>query len=354
MGEKTEQATPKKLRDARRKGQVAKSEDFPSAITFIAGIGLTLGTADYIYTKMGSYFVAVFRMSASTDIQTKIGGLMSNALTVIIAASLPIAGIVAALGILTRFLITGPVFSTEVFKPNFKKFNPVENIKQKFKFQTVFELLKSTLKLLIAGILIYYTMKEGVKEIIQVASLPLMGSVLLFKELLIRVVIRVGIFFIIVALFDLIYQKLNFAKQMKMEKFEIKQEYKDTEGNPEIKSKRRSIAQEIAYQDPTSAVRRSKALITNPTHIAIAIGYEPEQYSAPFILAKGMNTLAEKMIQEALTFNIPIMRDVPLARKLFETGQVMQYIPEDTYEAVAEILRTILAEAPGEFNPETS
>lgn len=339
MAEKTEKATPKKLRDARKKGQVAKSQDFPSAITFIAALALTLGFSSGIYEQIGEYFVSCFKLSGSNiDMQALAGTLLNKGISVIIATTLPIAGIVAIVGVVTNFLLIGPVFSVEVFKPEFKKFNPVENLKQKFKLKTLFELGKSMFKIIVAAYIIYVTMQKDIGHVIQTAAIPFPATAQLFDEFLLKVVIRVGIFFIFVALIDLIYQKMSFAKQMKMEKFEVKQEYKDSEGNPEIKGKRRHLAQEIAYEEGPAATKRAKAVVTNPTHIAVAIGYEPEKYPAPFILAKGVDLIAEAIIKEAEKHNIPIMRNVPLARTLFESGKVFDYIPIETYEAIAEIL----------------
>lgn len=341
MAEKTEKATPKKLRDARKKGQVAKSQDFPSAITFIAAIAFTLGLSGSIYTQISDFLVSCFRASSTIDMEAQGGALIKQAISVILATSLPIAGIVAVIGVIVNFLIVGPVFSVEVFKPEFKKFNPVENLKQKFKLKTLFELIKSIFKIGVAAYIIYLVMKKSIGDVIQTAAVPLPVTADLFNEFLVEVVVKVGIFFIIVALLDLVYQKMSFAKQMKMEKFEVKQEYKDSEGNPEIKGKRRHLAQEIAYEEGPSATRRAKAVVTNPEHIAVAIGYEPEKYPAPYILAKGVDLIAQAIIKEAEKYDIPIMRNVPLARTLFESGKVFDYIPIETYEAIAEILRAI-------------
>ena len=159
------------------------------------------------------------------------------------------------------------------------------------------------------------------------------------SDFLLKVAVRVGIFFIAIAIFDLVYQKQNFAKEMKMEKFEVKQEYKDTEGNPEIKGKRRQVAQEIAYQDGPAQVRRAKAVVTNPVHIAVALEYDEEEDAAPKILTMGKGPIAEKIIEVALEHEVPIMRNVELAQELYETGTISNFIPEDTYSAVAEILR---------------
>jgi len=340
MAEKSEKATPKKLRDARKKGQVAKSQDFPAAFTFIVAIALALGLSRNIFFYISNYMNMCLQLVPQVSLQDQIGAIFTQTMTTILQASVPIAGITALAGVLVNFIVVGPVFSMEVFKFEFKKFNPVDNIKQKFKFKTLFEILKSMLKIAGAAILIYTVVNTSLPDLVQTAGLPITSSLILFNEFLTQVVIRVGIFFIAIAIFDLVYQKRTFAKEMKMEKFEVKQEYKDTEGSPEIKGKRRQIAQEIAYEEGPSATKRAKAVVTNPTHVAVAIGYEPDKYPAPFILAKGWDKIAEAIIKEAEKYNIPIMRDVPLARTLVEC-KVNDYIPAETYEAVAEILRLV-------------
>ncbi|MCB1109906.1 MAG: EscU/YscU/HrcU family type III secretion system export apparatus switch protein, partial [Chlamydiia bacterium] len=140
---------------------------------------------------------------------------------------------------------------------------------------------------------------------------------------------------------------------MKMEKFEVKQEHKDTEGNPEIKGKRRQTQQEIAYQDPPSAARKARAVVTNPTHIAVALAYDPDEDPAPKILVMGKGVTAESIVKVALENNVPIMRNVPLAQLLYNKGKMGHYIPEETYEAIAEVLKwldTIEATAEPEYN----
>lgn len=337
MAEKTEKATPKKLRDARKKGQVAKSQDFPSAVTFIVSIGITFSLLSFMFKKIGAFMIGILKNAPSLDAQAAAGYYMQM-ISLILQTTLPILVVVASVGVLVTFLVIGPVFSVEVFKPNFKKFNPVENLKQKFKLKTFIELLKSLLKLTGAAILIYLAMRTELENLIATVMLSPIVSAVVFEKLLIKVVIWIGIYFILIAIFDLSYQKYQFSKDMKMEKFEVKQEYKDTEGNPEIKSKRRQIAQEIAYDEGTNQVRRAKAIVTNPTDIAVALGYEPQTYEAPWIIDMGTENKASVMIQLAQKYNIPIMRNVPLAHKLLDDGKINEFIPEDTYEAVSEIL----------------
>ncbi len=341
MAEKTEKATPKKLRDARKKGQVAKSQDFPSAFTFIVSISAVILTSGYLFKVLASYILSMFRMSGdpNLDVQGTAGGLFNQAIMVIFNTSMPIMLVTTASGVLVSFLIVGPMFSTEAMKPDIKRLNPVTNIKNMFKFKTVFELLKSILKITGALILIYSVVWYSLPEIISSASLPVIGSAQIFSDFLIKVILRVGIFFLAIAIFDLVFQKRTFAREMKMEKFEVKQEFKDTEGDPSVKNKRRQTAQEIAYQEGPAAVKRARAVITNPEHIAVAIDYQPDNEPAPKIVTMGKGTVAELIIRKAQEFGVPVMRNVTLAQTLFQKGKISDYIPEDTYQAVAEILR---------------
>ena len=340
MAEKTEKATPKRIRDARKKGQVAKSQDFPSAFTFVVSIATTIISAGYLYEMLASFIVGCFKLSSTNiDLQNSAPGIFSQAIQVIFNTSMPIMVLTACVGVLINFLIIGPVFSLEAMKPDIKRLNPVTNIKNMFKFKTVFELLKSLCKIGGALVLIYTVIWSSLPDIIGTAAIPVVGSAMVFSSFLIKVVIRVGIFFLAIAVFDLVFQKRNFAKEMKMEKFEVKQEYKDTEGDPHVKSRRRQTAQEIAYQEGPMSVKRAKAIITNPIHIAVAIEYLSDTEPAPRIVTMGKGTIADLIIRIAQDNGIPVMRNVPLAQTLFEKGRIGDYIPEDTYQAIAEILR---------------
>ena len=291
MAEKTEKATPKKLRDARKKGQVAKSQDFPSAFTFVVSIATVIISSGYLFQVLASYIITMFKLSSTNvDLQNRAGGIFSEAIQVIFNTSMPIMVLTACVGLLTNFLIVGPMFSVEAMKPDIKRLNPVTNIKNLFKLKTLFELLKSIFKISGALILIYTVVWYSIPEIVSTAALPVIGSAMVFSDFLIKVIIRVGIFFLIIAIFDLVFQKKNFAKEMKMEKFEVKQEFKDTEGDPQIKSKRRQTAQEIAYQEGPMSVKRAKAVITNPIHIAVAVEYNAETEPAPRIVTMGKGT----------------------------------------------------------------
>jgi type III secretion YscU/HrpY family protein len=340
MAEKTEQATAKKLRDARKKGQVAKSQDFPSAFTFIVSISVVILSAGYLFEVLAAYIISMFKLSGTNfDMLNGASSLFTEAIMVIFNTSMPILVLTVIVGLLVNFLIVGPLFSVESMKPDIKRLNPVTNIKNMFKFKTLFELLKSIFKISGALILIWSVVWYSIPEIIATAAMPVQAAAAVFSSFLIKVIIRVGIFFMVIAVFDLVFQKRNFAKEMKMEKFEVKQEYKDTEGDPHIKSRRRQTAQEIAYQEGPMSVKRAKAVITNPVHIAVAVEYYPETEPAPKIVTMGRGPVAELILKVAQENGIPVMRNVTLAQILFEKGQISNYIPEETYQAVAEILR---------------
>lgn len=342
MGEKTEKASPKKLRDAKKKGQVAKSQDLPAAFTFIVSIWVVLGMSHFLYTNLGTFIVGTFNQVSQGNYETAITALMYQANMVIFYCSIPALVLVSIIGVVINFLSVGPVFAPEVFKFDIKKFDPVQNLKAKFKMKTLVELLKSLAKIGIASWIIYDVMYNSLPVLIRAVSMPMASTLLIFHAFLMEVVIKVGLFFIIVAVADFVYQKKNFAKEMMMEKFEVKQEYKNSEGDPHIKSKRRQIAQEIAYQEgPSGGVKRAQAVVTNPTHLAIALGYKKDFDAAPYIIAMGEDLLAERIVAIAEANDIPVVRNIKLAHKLWNEGDVYEYVPEDTYEVIAEILRWI-------------
>jgi type III secretion protein U len=342
MADKSEKATPKKLRDARKKGQVAKSQDLPSAFTFVVSIAVTLGLSSWLYARIGSFIIHSFQLTSSPDLTRIIPSMFTEGLLLIYITCIPIMTIVAFVGVVINFLAVGPVFSTEVFKFDMKKFDMVSNLKAKFKMKTLVELLKSILKISIASYLIYGVVYKSLPVLAKAVALPLSHSAIIFHTFLLEVVMKVGLFFLIVAIADFAYQKYSFGKEMMMEKFEVKQEYKNTEGDPQIKGKRKQIAHEIAYSDgPGAGVKKAAAVVTNPTHLAIAVAYNREIDAAPYIVTMGEGILAERIIQFAEKFDVPVIRNIDLAHKLWANGEVYEYIPEDTYETIAEVLSWI-------------
>lgn len=342
MGEKTEKASPKKLRDARKKGQVAKSQDLPSAFTFIASIWITMGMLGTIYIKISTFLTGIFDLVPRQNLDAYIANGFSEGFMIIFVCSIPVMFLVSVVGMTINFLSVGPVLALEAFKFDIKKFDPIQNLKSKFKVKTLFELVKSVFKITIASFLIYRVMMKSIPTLITTVNHQADVALWVYYNFLMDVVLQVGIFFIFVAVLDFVFQKRNFANEMKMEKFELKQEYKNTEGDPHIKGERKKIAQEIAYSEgPGGGVKGASAVVTNPTHLAIALGYQREIDPAPFIVAMGEGILAERMIEIAKKNDVPVVRNIGLAHKLWEDGDLYEFVPEDTYEAVAEIIRWV-------------
>ena len=350
MGEKTEKATPKKLQDARKKGQVARSQDIPAVATFVVSMAATINLAPYIYDLLASYLLIIMGKVPTINMMDEGPRLMVEGIQVIFMASLPIVGLVALVGSAANFFMVGPMFSTEVFKFNLKKFDPIQNLKQKFKLKTFVELLKSLAKITIAGYICYRITMNGMDLVIAAMGQPIWVCLEIISHFLMTVLIQVGLFFLAISAFDWFFQKHTFDKEMMMEKFEVKQEYKSSEGDPEIKGKRKEIAREIAYGGGPASPKGAKALITNPTHLAVALGYE-EKYPAPYVMSKGSGTDASWLIREAEKLNIPVLRNVYLARQLY-TCDEFSYVPVDTYEAIAEILKWVATINPQEDNPQ--
>jgi type III secretion YscU/HrpY family protein len=340
MGEKTEKASSKKIRDARKKGQVAKSQDFPAAVTFVVSMAVTLASITAIHDNISRFFIDCFSLVTHPHLLEILTDLFIRAIYIIFITTIPVVLAVCFTGMLATFFVVGPMFASEVFKFDIKKFNPIDNLKGKFKMKTVIELLKSCAKISIAGIIVYKVCKESIPTLMQAIHYPVADSLTIYSYFLWKVIIRVGLFFGAVAIFDFMYQKYTFGKEMMMEKFEVKQEYKESEGNPELKGRRKEIAREIAYAEgPGAGVSKASAVVTNPNHLAIALGFDRELDPCPYVLAMGQGNNAELIIQVAEKYAVPIVRNIPLAHSLWGKAKLYEYIPEETYEPVAEILR---------------
>lgn len=340
MGEKTEKATPKKLQDARKKGQVARSQDVPAVVTFAVSVAITMSMAPMIYSKIVDYIHFVMNKVPTINMMNEGPAIMFQGVWTILYTTLPIVALVAICGAFANFFMVGPMFSTEVFKFNLKKFDPIQNLRQKFKLKTLIELLKSLIKISLAGYLCYRITMRGMDLVISAIGQPIWVCLHIVSYFLHDVLLQITLLFTAIAAFDWFFQKRTFDKEMMMEKFELKQEYKNTEGDPEIKGKRREIAREIAYGGGPHPPKGAKAVVSNPTHLAIAIGYD-EGFPAPYVLTKGSGGDAVWIIREAERLDIPVLRNVELARQLYESCEVFTYVPVDTYEAIAEILKWV-------------
>jgi flagellar biosynthetic protein FlhB len=263
---------------------------------------------------------------------------------------LPLLAALFVMAALVAYLQVGSIFAFESVKPNLNKLNPAESAKQKFfKGRPYIELVKTLLKMVIAATVIGLVLWSARRDLIELTRQPMVRVAPYALALIFEIGLKVGLAFVAVGVADYFLQRFLFLREMRMTKQEVKEEWKETEGNPVYKSARRQMHREILMQNMMTAVRRADVVVVNPTHLAVALKYDRAEMSAPTVLAKGAELIAARIREVAEESDVPIMRDVPLARALYDL-EIDAEIPDELYESVAEVLRWVyrLAEERGE------
>lgn len=341
-GEKTEQPTPRRLEKAREEGQVAKSQELNSAFTLLA-------SSVVLYFLFGNIIQTILNKMATYLSMNEIPLLtIDNAYTILTDAFVFIIDLVspiliasAVIGILINFVQVGPMLNFKLIQPKVSKLNPIEGAKRLFSLKSVVELVKSLAKAAVIIGLTYIQIRNAVPNMITLTEQGLYPGLLYIANLLFRIIVSVLIFYIILGVADYIYQRWEYMRNMKMTKQEVKDEYKEIEGNPEIKSKRRERQRQMSMNRMISAVEEADVVITNPTHIAVALQFELETMEAPVVVAKGEGFIAQKIKDVAREFEIEIVENKPLARALNAATEIGEEIPPDLYQAVAEVIAFI-------------
>ena len=347
--DKTEEPTGKKIEDTRKKGQVGKSQEFAHGIQLVAAFLLLRFFASY----MGERFIGVIKWVYGTEITEIValerGGLTVRTMsTVLMQAFLQMLIIVAPFfigGFLVAFLSTGLQFkfkiTTEPLKPKLSNFNPINGFKRMFSAQSIINLALSLVKIIIITLVVYSVVKDRMNELYLLYSIPLYEAVAGIGNLVIDIGFRISLILVLVGIVDLIYHKWKFKKDIKMTKQEVKDEYKNAEGDPQIKGKQRQRMREASQRRMMREVPQADVVITNPTHLAVAIRYRAGEDIAPMVVGKGEGVLAERVKNIAKENDIPIMENKPLARAIFNTVEVGDLIPPELYEGVATILAAV-------------
>ena len=336
--EKTEQATPKKLRDARKKGQVAKSRDLNTIAVLIGGFGILLFMRGYMAKTLKELASSELELMTRSDINAELLlQAVGQNFTVYFKIMAPFLIGVAVIALAVAYFQVGPVFSTEPLKPQPKRLNAIDNLKNMFKLKTLMELFKNIVKISLIFYLAYLVVSDSLREVVQTVSATPEQSIAVAGSIIGTFLIKVFIVFLIIAIIDFSFQRWDFKKQMKMTKDEVKREYKEDEGDPLIKSARRQFHRELAMSDVAQQVKASDVVVTNPTSVAVAVKYDDSDMLSPQITAKGQRKFAEYMREVAEENDIPIVQNIPLAWTLIEL-EVGEEVPEDLYETVAEIL----------------
>ncbi len=341
-GEKTEEPTAKKLEDARKKGQVMRSTEVVTAATllvfflmlkvFVGFIGNRfIGSFHKILGSIGDYTSEPFNVNMARTI------IRSSLLDIVVAAfPIMIAGFVVTI-VSILFQVKWKV-TTEPLKPKFDKFNPVSGMKRLFSKDKIMELLKSTAKVIILAYVVYSYLKDQWPLIFKMYSYTLPQAIAVIGDTVISVGIRISVFFAVIAVFDLFYQKWKFHQDMMMSKQEVKDEYKNSEGDPKVKSQQRQRMQQASQRRMMQDLPNADVVITNPTHLAVAIRYDKESHEAPVVVAKGADYLAQKIKDVARANAVEIVENKPLARMLYHNVEIGAEIPPELYQMVAEVL----------------
>lgn len=341
--EKTEQPTPKRRKEAREKGQVVKSAELNSVVILLGAIITLYFMVSTLSNKMVQFTRQIFLSSSNTALSTDtVQELTANGLNFVSDMLMPIFVLLLLLGIGINIVQVGVNFSMKPIMPKFEKVNPQKGLKRIFSARSVAEMLKGVLKMTIVGFICYFFIKNQIDDFTLLAHSSIQSIIAFVGDKMFTIFILVSLALIIPAIGDFAYQKWEHEKNLKMTKQEVKEESKDTEGNPQIKGKIRSLQMQASRRRMMQAVPDATVVVTNPTHIAIALEYDLEwKGKAPKVLAMGRRKTAEKIKEIAKLHNIPIMEDKPLARALIEVAQVGYEVPQMFFMAIAEILAKV-------------
>lgn len=344
-GEKTEEPTAKKLSDARNEGQVAKGKDLTSAVMLLVlfmVLRFTVGNMgegfiecfNKNYTQIGDLFTSTH---GEYNMQYTIALIQSAALDML-KLLIPFFGVGFIIAIVIELAQVKWKPTSKPLQPKLSKFNPINGIKRMFSVRTLVSLIKQIVILVVIFIVVYNKLKSRMSDIYMLYDIPLISAIMLLGDIIFDIGTVICVIYTIIGIADYVFEKRKFRKDMMMTKQEVKDEWKNTEGNPEVKNKIRQKMSEASRRRMMQAVPEADVVITNPTHFAVALKYEQNKGKAPVVIAKGEDYLAAKIKEAARENNIEIVENKPLARMLYYNVELDEEIPPELYQAVAEVL----------------
>lgn len=339
---RTEKATPKRRSETRKKGQVAKSTEINSALV-ILGIFIAMKNLGHIAFEQVSELMRFFLQSPSSYAsyglsEETISTLFLNLSILFIKAVLPIALVATVIGVTASLVQVGFLFTLKPLVPDFKKINPISGIARLFSPRALVELLKSIAKVIIVGYLAYSIIEGHFNDMVNIINMDIQQMLVMLGSIAYEIGIKTGIALLVIAIIDYAYQKYTHEKSIRMTKQEIKDEFKQSEGDPLVKSRIKRKQMELTARRMMQDVPTADVVITNPTRLAIALKYDPATMGAPKVIAKGQRLVAERIRNIARENKVPIVEDKFLAQSLYKTAEIGQEVPYDLYKAVAEIL----------------
>lgn len=340
-GDKTEQPTDHKLQEQRKKGNVSKGKDIVGAMQFVIGFTVIY----FSLARTGSNMIILARKYLDyrlyIPLQPRMLDLfLQDAVLFIISNVIPLFAVVFLIGIFANYFQVGTLFTIEPMKPQINRLNPVEGFKNMFKISSLFELFKNIVKISLAFFVFYSSVRSELSNMLHYIKIEPLASFNHFAKTIYMIVFKISLIYIIISIVDFVFQKKQFMKKMMMSKQEVKDEYKQLEGDPQVKGQRQQLYQELGQYNMVQDVKKASVIVVNPDEIAVALSYEKSRMSSPRVTAKGRNEIAKKIKEIAKEYEIPIVTNINLAHSLMELD-LGQDIPSELYEAVAEVLKYV-------------
>jgi flagellar biosynthesis protein FlhB len=339
FGEPTERATPKRREEARREGKVARSAELTGALVLLAGVTALSSLGGRMLQKLAELTRAEFLSLGSTaQTPAAVCALFQRVSIQVLFVLLPFLAVLTAVGLTSNFLQVGFFVSGKPLLPRWSVLNPAEGFKRIFSLRSLTELVKAIAKITIIGSVAWVTVKGDLQHLVPLEGA---GAGILLQRIgaaTVRLGLRVGFALLALAILDYGYQRWEYERSIRMSKQEVEEEQKQTEGDPHVKARIRLLQRTMARKRMMADVQTADLVVTNPTHLAVALKYDRSKMSAPVVVAKGMRKMAEKIKEVAREHHVPMVEDPPLARLLYKESKLGQPIPVSLYRAVAQVL----------------
>lgn len=337
---KTEKATPKRRRDERKKGNVFLSQDAVAVVSLIATCFTLFLMAGSILEQSADYMSYCLEMCRQPlgAILGQLPNLIMQGIMLVLSTVFPIMLVAALAAVVATMYQTRMLVAGELIKPKFDKLNPLSGLKRLFSLHSLINALKNVLKITVLMIIIYQSVEDMVMDGSRYLHTDLSAALAHMGDMAVGMVVKISIAFVVLAAADYLYQRWEYEEKLKMTKEEVKEEYKQTEGDPKVKGKIKEIQRQRARARMMQQVPQADVVIRNPTHYAVALRYRPETDNAPVVLAKGQDALALRIVQVAEEHGVAVLENVPLARALYAEAELDREIPPSLYNAVAEVL----------------
>jgi flagellar biosynthetic protein FlhB len=337
--ERTEAPTDKRRQEAREKGNVAKSAEINSTLVLLTGVMMLYWFAPWMFRQLSGFMRSMLGLISHPHADISfVAELTTQSLVFIFYICLPVCAAIMIVGIAANLLQVGFMFTLQPLAPKLEKLNLLSGAKRLLSLRSIVEMVKDIAKLLLIGAIAFFTIKGEFGKFLGLWDASPGGIWVFILMVSFKIVLRVALALLIISIIDFFYQRYEYEKQLKMTKQEVKEERKQMDGDPQIKSRVRSLQREMARRRMMQEVPKATVVVTNPTYIAIAIRYEPEAMQTPKVMAKGKRLMAGQIKKKAMELGIPIVEDKPLARAMYDKVEPGDDIPVEFFAAVAEVL----------------